>query len=1204
MGRAHNQCIVKEIADPFCHAAGLAQRTVTTKLRAMSFVHLHCHSEFSLLDGANRIEDLIRRAQEFEQPALAITDHGNLHAAWEFQEKAKKAKVKPIIGMEAYVAPGDRRLKARSAPGQKPYYHLVLLARDIVGYRNLVKLSSLAYTEGFYTRPRVDRELLAKYSEGIIVSSACMAGEVAVHLERGDVAGAREVAAWYAETFKDRYYLEVQAHDSGGQAKLNEQIFALAKDVGLPVVATNDAHFLKASDHDAHDILLCIGLGKDRDDKDRMKYDEGLYFKSAPEMAARFPKNPEVLEHTLKIADECDVVFSKKYHVPSFPLPTGVQSENELLVQLATDGAKARYGTPLPNEVQERLDYELGVITKTGYAGYFLITYDFIKAARDRGIPVGPGRGSAAGSLVAYALRITDVCPLKYDLLFERFLNPERVSMPDIDVDFCFERRGEVIEYVREKYGKDAVGQIVTFGTMKSRAAVKDVGRVLGFTPAETDALAKLIPNQPNFSLTVGEAIEKVPEVKKFYDTDERYTTLLDYAVALEGLSRHTGVHAAGVVIAPGPLDDYVPICTQSSKGAGAGSEETVIVTQYDMTCLEKAGMLKMDFLGLTTLTVIHDALQNIAARGKAVPDLDAIPDNDPETYRMLRMGRTVGVFQFESPLATDMLRSMRCDRFDDLVASNALMRPGPLDAGMHKVYQRRKRGEEPVVYALPELEAILEPTYGVITYQEQVMRISQVLAGISLAEADVLRKAVGKKDAELIKAELGKFVTKSVDRGYDKRIIEDLAAQIETFGRYGFNKSHSVAYSVISYHTAWLKCHYPAEFMAAVLSSSIGDTDSVVKFINEARELGIEVLAPDVNESGYKFTVVGDKRIRFGLGAVRNVGRTAIDSILGARNDGPFKTLFDLCERIDLRMCNKRVFEALIHSGSLDSLGGHRGQYLNILDAALQEASLRQDEKATGQGSLFGDLGGGKQEAGSGHQLTLPNIAQLTESERLTREKEILGFYISGHPLEPYRAECELFTSASVSQLGTWQEGGLTLGVVVTAVKRQVSKKSGAEFARLTVEDFSGSSELLVFPEAWAALSDRVKTDIPLLVKGGYSKRDQGADNPTFIVESVQRFEELRVAGQVAVELEIGDARRDGEDGNPLSPDLMKDVRIVAESHPGSASLEVRWIDAKGTPSRLRSRSIKVAANSAALGELRALLGQDRVRLVRVGGQ
>ncbi len=1169
----------------------------------MSFVHLHCHSEYSLLDGANRIDSLIKRAQEFEQPALAITDHGNLHAAWEFQEHAKKARIKPIIGMEAYVAPGDRRLKARSGPGKKAYYHLVILARDIVGYRNLVKLSSLAYTEGLYMRPRVDRELLQRYNEGLIVSSACMAGEVAGHLLVNDFDAAREAAAWYAEVFRDRYYLEVQGHDSDGQALLNERIFALSKDMGLPVIATNDAHFLKAGDHDAHDVLLCIGLGKDREDKERMRYDGGLYFKSAPEMAARFPANPEVLEHTLHIAEQCDVQFSKKYHVPSFPLPEGVESENDLLVRLATAGAKERYGDPLPPDVRERLDYELGVITKTGYAGYFLIVADFIKAARDRGIPVGPGRGSAAGSLVAYALRITDVCPLRYDLLFERFLNPERVSMPDIDVDFCFERRGEVIEYVREKYGKEAVGQIVTFGTMKSRAAVKDVGRVLGFTPAETDALAKLIPNQPNFSLTVHEAVEKVPEVKKLYDSDERYATLLDYAIALEGLSRHTGVHAAGVVIAPGPLDDYVPICTQTSKGAGAGNEETVIVTQYDMTCLEKAGMLKMDFLGLTTLTIIHDALENIRARGKEVPNLDTIPDNDPETYRMLRMGRTVGVFQFESPLATDMLRSMRCDRFDDLVASNALMRPGPLDAGMHKVYQRRKRGEEPVTYALAELEPILEPTYGVITYQEQVMRIAQVLAGISLAEADVLRKAVGKKDAELIKQELGKFIEKSIARGYDRRIVEDLAAQIETFGRYGFNKSHSVAYSVVSYHTAWLKCHFPAELMAATLSSNIGKTDEVVKFINETREIGIEVLPPDVNESGYKFTVVGDRRIRFGLGAIRNVGRGAIDSIIAARNEKAFASIFDLCERIDLRLCNKRVLEALIQSGALDSLGGHRAQYLAILDAALQEASLKQDEKATGQGSLFGEMGDGKREAGAGHQLVLPNVAPLSESERLTREKEILGFYISGHPLEPYRAECELFATHTVAELGKWQEGALTIGCVVTAIKRQVSKRSGAEFARLTVEDFSGSSELLVFPEAWAALGDRVRTDVPLLVKGGYSKRDQDADNPSFIVESVQRFEELRVAGQVGVELELGDGSRETEDGSSLSPDLMKDVRIVAESHPGSAALEVRYIDAKGTPARLRSRSIKVAANSAALGELRALLGPDRVRLVRTGG-
>ena len=1195
----------------------------------MSFVHLHCHSEYSLLDGANRIDDLIERALELEQPALAITDHGNLHAAWTFQEKAKKAGIKPIIGMEAYVAPGDRRVRARPAPGAKPYYHLVLLAQNSAGYKNLVKLSSLAFTEGFYTKPRVDRELLAKYADGIIVSSACMAGEVATHLMEGRYDEAKAAASWYADVFKDRYYLEVQAHDSEGQGRLNAEVFRLAADLGLPVIATNDAHFLSADDHDAHDVLLCIGLGKDRSDSDRMRYDRGLYFKNHQEIAAKFPDRLDVLTRTLGIADTAGIEFGKKYHVPSFPLPMGVATENELLVRLAERGARERYaggadsGEPLPAHVRERLDYELGVITKTGYAGYFLIVADFIKAARDRDIPVGPGRGSAAGSLVAYALRITDVCPLKYDLLFERFLNPERVSMPDIDVDFCFERRGEVIEYVREKYGKDAVGQIVTFGTMKSRAAIKDVGRTLGFLPSETDALAKLIPNQPNFSLTVKEAVAEIPEVKKLYRTDERYRQLLDYAIALEGLSRHTGVHAAGVVIAPGPLDEYVPVCTQETKGSGnrepgtgnrdSAGDERVIVTQYDMNCLEKAGMLKMDFLGLTTLTVIKDALDAIQMRTGLRPDLETLGDDDPEVYRMLRAGRTTGVFQFESPLATDMLRAIRCDRFDDLVASNALMRPGPLDAGMHRVYQKRKRGEEPVLYALPELEPILEPTYGVITYQEQVMRIAQVLAGISLAEADVLRKAVGKKDAELIKKELGKFVAKAVGRGYNKKIIDDLAGQIETFGRYGFNKSHSVAYSVISYHTAWLKAHYPAEFMAALLSSSIGDTDSVVKFINEARELGIEVLAPDVNESGYKFTVLDEKRIRFGLGAIRNVGKAAIESMLTARTEKPFVSLFDLCERVDLRLCNKRVFEALIYSGAVDNLGGHRSQYVNVLDSAIQEASLKQEEKEQGQGSLFGGLGtgdsgfGDSNGASSRGHLGLPNIAPMSEAERLTKEKEILGFYISGHPLEPYRSECELFATHTVSQLGQWAEGVMSLGVVVTAIKRQVSKRSGAEFARLTVEDFSGSSEVLVFPENWSVLSDRIRTDVPLLVRGGYSRRDQGADNPTFIIESVQRFEELRIAGQVTVAIDLsGIGNREsgitGKDGGvrAVAPDVMQDVRAVAEAHPGAAPLEIRWNDGNGTQARLRSRSIKLSATNAALTELRALLGQERVRLVR----
>ena len=1182
----------------------------------MSFVHLHCHSEYSLLDGANRIDDLINRAVEFEQPALAITDHGNLHAAWEFQEHARKQGIKPIIGMEAYVAPGDRRARTRATPGDRSYYHLVLLARDRTGYNNLIKLSSLAYTEGFYGKPRVDRELLAKYNEGLIVSSACMAGEVARHLLEDRFDEAQEAAEWYANVFKDRYYLEVQAHDAGEQKKLNTEVFKLAKKLSLPVIATNDSHFLREEDHDAHDVLLCIGLKKDRLDDNRMKYDRGLYFKSAPEIRQYFSDRPDVLTNTLAIADEAGFAFEKKYYLPSFPLPKGAKTENDLLVKLATAGAFERYAPgakKLPENVQERLDFELGVITKTGYAGYLLIVQDFIAAARSKGIPVGPGRGSAAGSLVAYALRITDVCPLKFDLLFERFLNPERVSMPDIDVDFCEERRGEVIEYVREKYGRECVGQIITFGTLKSRAAIKDIGRVLGFTPAETDAIAKLIPNQPNFSLTVKEAIEKVPEVRKLYEGDERHQQLLDFAISLEGLSRHAGIHAAGIVIAPGPLDNYVPICTQDSKGSGKDNDERVVVTQYDMNALEKAGMLKMDFLGLTTLTIIHDALATIKARGREVPDLETLPLDDEATFRALRAGRTAGVFQFESPLATDLVRSMRADRFDDLVASSALMRPGPLDAGMHKVYIRRKRGEEAVSYALPELEEILSSTYGVITYQEQVMRIAQRLAGISLAEADVLRKAVGKKDAELIKKEIGKFVEKALEKGYDKTIINDLAGQIETFGRYGFNKSHSVAYSVLSYHTAYLKTHFPAEFMAALLSACIGDTDAVVKYINEARDLGLEILPPDVNESGYKFTVLDDKRIRFGLGAVRNVGHGAIDSIIGARKpdagsrkssdaaapasgvraSGPFTSLYDFAERVDLRTCNKRVFEALLYAGALDSLGGHRAQFAAALDGAIQHASLLQDEAATGQGSLFGDAG--PKTSVDAMQPSLPNVPPMTEHERLTKEKETIGFYISGHPLEPFRAECELLATLSVAKLGTWSEQSSSLAVVVTAIKKQVSKKSGNEFARLTVEDFSGSGEVLVFPEAWAAIHDRVQADVPVLIKGGYSKRDQGTDSATFIVESITRLAELRTQGQISVSLDLSEA--------VALPELvMRDVRAIVDAHPGSAPLEVSWNGMDGSRARLRSASLKLSPASAALLELRALLGTERVHLVRGG--
>ncbi len=814
---------------------------------AVSFVHLHTHSEYSLLDGANRIRDLVRKAKEFEMPALALTDHGCMFGAWSFHKVATREGIKPIIGMEAYVAPGDRRDRSRSGQGERAYYHLVLLARDLQGYRNLVKLSSIGYTEGFYHRPRVDREVLARHNEGIIVSSACMAGEVARHLLAGDHAAARAAASWYANLFDGRYYLEVQAHDTPGQAELNRQIFTLADELGLPVVATNDAHFLTAQDHEAHDVLLCIGLGKDRDDPGRMRYDGGLYFKSAPEIAERFPDRPDVLENTLRIGDEVGVVFEKSYHLPAFPLPDDRDDENAFLEELALAGARERYGDPLPGHVRERFDYEMGVIKGTGYAGYFLIVQDFIRWARERDIPVGPGRGSAAGSLVAYSLGITNLDPIEHDLLFERFLNPERISMPDIDIDFCFERRGEVIEYTRQKYGKDAVGQIITFGTMKSRAVIRDVGRTLGFEPGETDKIAKLIPNAPGQAFTVEEAVKGLKEVKDLYNLDERHRQLFDYSMTLEGLSRHASVHAAGVVIAPGPLDEYVPVCIQTGRNGGSDGDDAMVVTQYDMNCLDEAGMLKMDFLGLKTLTVIHDAVAMVRARhgklenpetGEVYEAIDDVPLEDPGVYRMLSKGGTAGVFQFESNLANDKLRSMKCDRFDDLVATNALIRPGPLDSGMTDVYIRRKLGREQVRYPHPHLEKTLEPTYGVIVYQEQVMRIANVLAGYSLGEADVLRKAVGKKDAALIHKELGKFVERAVERGIDKRLAEDLAEQIETFGRYGFNKSHSAAYSLVSYHTAWLKAHYPAEFMAALLSSVLDKTDDVVKYIGECRDL------------------------------------------------------------------------------------------------------------------------------------------------------------------------------------------------------------------------------------------------------------------------------------------------------------------------------------------------------------------------------
>jgi DNA polymerase-3 subunit alpha len=1157
----------------------------------MAFAHLHTHSEYSLLDGANRIPDLVARVKELGMDSLAITDHGNLHAAWSFYEAARAGGIRPIIGCEAYLAFGSRHAREKNADAPAQYSHLVLLARNRAGYRNLVKLSSIGYLEGYYRRPRIDREVLAEYRDGLIGLAACLSGEVALYLRQQQYDRARRSAEWFAETFgPDGFWLEVQDHGIPEERIVREGMFRLAEDLGLPVVATNDAHYLRREDHEAHDCLLAIGTGKDLDDPNRFRFTgQESYVKSEAEMRALFPDRPDVLANTQRVADLCEFDFEKRYYLPKFPLPEGYASDDALLVELATSGAQRRYGTPLPGHVAERLRYELDVIVKTGYAGYFLIVQDFIRAARAKGIPVGPGRGSAAGSLVAYGLGITNVDPLRFDLLFERFLNPERISMPDIDVDFCFERRGEVIEYVRERYGRSSVGQIITFGTLKARAALRDIARVLRVPPADADRMAKLVPSGPAFALSVAEAAEKVPELRELVRTDATAARVVDLAQRIEGLARHASVHAAGIVIAPGPLDEYVPVCTQPQQRGAA--DDDVRITQFDMIGLEKVGMLKMDFLGLRTLTVIHDAVAMIAERRGVTVDVDALDLDDPDVYALLRSGRTAGIFQFESPLATDMLRQMRCDRFDDLVVTNALMRPGPLDSGMHQVFIRRKRGEEPVRYPHPALQEALEPTFGVIVYQEQVMRIANVLGGFSLAEADVLRKAVGKKDPELIRQELTRFGDRAAALGHDRRVIQDLAAQIETFGRYGFPKAHSVAYSIISFQTAWLKAHYPAEFMAALLSSEIGNTDKVVAYINEARELGLRVLPPSVNESGWKFTVTADTEMRFGLGAVRNVGRGAIESILEARGAaGSFTGLADLCDRIDLRLANKRVIESLIAAGALDQLDGHRAQLLAALDTALREAQLRQAEREAGQGTLFGDGGG---TVGPAAPVPLPDVPPWSESERLAKEKEVVGFFISGHPLERFREEVALFGTRTTATLGQWSEHQVTAAVVVTGVKRQISKKTGAEYARLVLEDFHGTAEALVFPEAWSKLSQAILPDGLLLLTGGYSPRDRGEEHAPFIVDDAVPLAELRERGVVALELtwRAGAAPDDG---------AIRAAAALCAAHPGPSPVFVAWSDGNGSKARLRARRLRVDVNEELVHALRDVLGTERVRLTK----
>ena len=978
------------------------------------FVHLHLHTDYSLLDGACEIERLVGRVKELDMPAVAVTDHGNIFGAVAFHNAAKEVGVKPILGCELYIC---KKEDHRAAPEGDTYNHLVVLAENDEGYRNLVKIVSEASLHGFYYKPRVSKRFLAEHAKGLIGLSACLKGEVAESLTEGKYEAAREAAVTFNDIFgQGNFYLEVQDQGIPEEKRIQPNLLKLEKELGIPLVATNDSHYLCEDDSHAQDVMVCIQTGKSIHDTQRLKFHGNqFYVKSAAEMAKVFPGNEHVLERTLEIAERCNVRLEKVHDpFPQFEVPSGY-SLPDYFEHITREGfarrlnvlrelqAAGRLKHSLA-EYEQRLAREIDIIRQMQYPGYFLIVWDFIRYAKERNIPVGPGRGSAAGALVAYALGITDIDPLQNELLFERFLNPERISLPDIDIDFCMNRRGEVIDYVTQKYGRDQVAQIITFGTMAAKAAIKDSGRAMEIPYADVDRIAKMVPNTLN--ITIDQALKDSPPLATAYDSEPQTKELIDTAKRLEGLVRNSGVHAAGVVISPQPLTDLVPLHR---------TKNDEIVTAYDMKAVEKLGLLKMDFLGLTTLTIIDDALRLIEqTRGERI-DLQKLELDDKVTYeKVFHTGLTSGVFQFESHGMRDVLRRYKPTCVEDLTALNSLYRPGPIQGGMIEDFVERKWGRKKVEYDLPELESHLKETFGVIVYQEQVMQIANRLAGYSLGEADLLRRAMGKKDPEAMAKQRERFVRGAVERGYPPKKIEKLFDLMEQFAGYGFNKSHSAAYALLAYQTAYLKTHYPVEFMAALLTSVSGSTDDVVKYINECREMGIAVEPPDINVSDAYFTPHGEA-IRFGLAAVKNVGHNAIDSIVAARKtEGEFTSIFQFCEKVDLHLLNKRVIESLIKSGAMDSLG-RRAQLMAVADNAMEHAAKTQKDTALGQHGLFGVF---QQDDEARHEKPLPNTPDWDEHERLAHEKEILGFFITGHPLEKYREKLLDFSALTTNEV------------------------------------------------------------------------------------------------------------------------------------------------------------------------------------------
>lgn len=1061
---------------------------------AADFVHLHVHSEYSLLDGAARLKELVKTAAEMGMPALALTDHGVMYGVIDFYRLAKQYGVHPVLGCECYVATRSRFDKVPHVDDSQ--YHLVLLAENETGYRNLLALVSAAHLEGFYYKPRVDRELLTKHSEGLIALSACLAGEIPNALLSGDMEKARETIMFYKEVFgKENFFLEMMDHNMPEQKKVNASLRQLARALDVRMVVTNDAHYIRREDARVHDILLCIQTGKTLQDENRFRFTgQDYYLKSAEEMLENFPDDRDALLRTREIAERCQVNFDfNKMHLPEFKVPEGYDLDSYLR-KLCFDGLSRRYPGCASSEVKERLEYELNVIKQMGFSGYFLIVQDFVNWARDKGILVGPGRGSAAGSLVAYVLGITDIDPLKYGLLFERFLNPDRITMPDIDIDFCFERREEVINYVVEKYGADHVAQIITFGTMMARGAIRDVGRVLGIPLSDVDRIAKLVPEE--LGVTLERALQTSPELKHYYEENPEIRNLLDLARAIEGMPRHASTHAAGIVIASKPLINFVPL--QRTGNA--------VTTQFPKETVEEIGLLKMDFLGLRTLTVIGDTLKIIEETKGLKLDPKEFPLDDPATYELLGSGETVGVFQLESTGMRHILKSMKPRRFEDLIALVALYRPGPLGSGMVEDFINRKNGQTEVTYIHPVLEPILNETYGVILYQEQVMQISCDLAGFTMAQADSLRRAMGKKKPEVIAALRETFVSGAVARQVDQKIAEQIFDLMEHFAGYGFNKSHSAAYALIAYQTAYLKANFPVSFFAALLTSVRGNSDKVSYYINECRRLGIEILPPDVNESLVNFTVVGDNRIRFGLAAVKNVGEGAVDAIIKARQDGgDFCSLDDFCHRVDLRQVNKRVIESLILGGAFDSFNIYRSQLLAVLDDCIETAqAARRDEETQldGQVSLFDLL----EEPGAIQtQRSYPTIPEFSLQERLAREKEVLGFYVSGHPLNEYKDILDGRISSLINELVNLKDGEkVTLGGVVTSIRRTTTKR-GEGVVYFTLEDLRGSVDAIYFPKSNLKDMHALKEDAIVVVEGRVNLQE---DSCRIFVEEIKPLE------------------------------------------------------------------------------------------------